>query len=148
MQGSSLPPCPPTAIHTWSWQSSASAPLPYAPSFLGGTRRKKTGCRGSTRNFPCPRPRREARRHNRKPCLKYLAENRKIFLRLPRTVNRRQHRRPGAVLLSVSGQFELSLRTGEGLLFQGAGNLQPQHKPDWTAPAKLGPHGRCSMGRR
>ena len=96
MQGSSLPPCPPTAIHTWSWQSSASAPLPYAPSFPGGTRRKKTGCRGSTRNFPCPRPRREARRHNRKPCLKYLAENRKIFLRLPRTVNKRQNRRPGA----------------------------------------------------
>ena len=96
MQGSSLPPCPPTAIHTWSWQSSASAPLPYAPSFPGGTRRKKTGCRGSTRNFPCPRPRREARRHNRKPCLKYSAENRKIFLRLPRTVNRRQNRRPGA----------------------------------------------------
>ena len=96
MQGSSLPPCPPTAIHTWSWQSSASAPLPYALSFPGGTRRKKTGCRGSTRNFPCRRPRREARRHNRKPCLKYSAKNRKIFLRLSRTVNRRQNRRPGA----------------------------------------------------
>ncbi len=40
MQGSSLPPCPPTAIHTWSWQSSASAPLPYAPSFPGRTGRK------------------------------------------------------------------------------------------------------------
>ena len=42
---------------------------------------------------------------NRKPCLKYLAENRKIFLRLPRTVNRRQHRRPGAEKKS----FPLSL---------------------------------------